>query len=118
MKGSKDRSGGVKFRRNVAQAGDAMELLRSLPSTCSRLAFFDPQHRENLDKLKYGNEGARQKERCLLPAMTSEYIDAVCRETARVLRPSGYLMLWVNAFGLCEGHHLRLADVLQTVRRR
>ena len=45
--------------RNVAQHGDALELLRSLPDACARLAFFDPQHRENLDKLKYGNEGAR-----------------------------------------------------------
>jgi site-specific DNA-methyltransferase (adenine-specific) len=101
--------------RNVAQNGDALELLRSLPDACARLVFFDPQHRENLDKLKYGNEGARQIERCLLPSMTSEYIDACLRDTARVLMPSGYLMLWENAFGLVQGHHLRVVDVLQTV---
>lgn len=101
--------------RNVAQGGDALALLHSLPNSCTRLIFFDPQHRANLDKLKYGNEGARQQERCLLPAMTGDYIDACCREAVRVLMPAGYLMLWQNAFGLVQGHHLRLADVLQCV---
>lgn len=101
--------------RNTAQRGDALELLRSLPGACTRLVFFDPQHRENLDKLKYGNEGARQIERCLLPAMSSEYIDTCCREMARTLMPSGHLMLWQNAFGLVQGHHLRIVDVLQCV---
>jgi site-specific DNA-methyltransferase (adenine-specific) len=103
------------YQRNVVQRGDALALLRSLPDSCTRVVFFDPQHRENLDKLKYGNEGARQRERCLLPAMTSDYIDACRREMVRVLAPSGYLMLWANAFGLVQGHHLRLADVLQCV---
>lgn len=103
------------YARNVAQGGDALALLRSLPDACARLVFFDPQHRENLDKLKYGNEGARQRERCLLPAMTSDYIDGCCREAVRVLVPGGYLMLWANAFGLVQGHHLRLADALQCV---
>jgi hypothetical protein len=31
--------------RNVAQCGDALELLTSLPDSCAALAFFDPQHR-------------------------------------------------------------------------
>jgi site-specific DNA-methyltransferase (adenine-specific) len=103
------------FHLNVAQRGDALEMLRALPDHCTPLGFFDPQHRENLDRLKYGNEGARQRERFHLPAMTSNYIDACCREAVRVLMPSGYLMLWQNAFGLVQGHHLRLADVLQCV---
>ena len=75
------------FRRNSAQPGDALVLLQSLPDCCAALVFFDPQYRETLDKLAYGNEGARQKGRALLPAMTSDYIDACCREAARVLRP-------------------------------
>jgi site-specific DNA-methyltransferase (adenine-specific) len=103
------------YRRNTVQGGDALALLQSLPDRCSPLVIFDPQHRANLDKLKYGNEGARQHERCLLPAMTSAYIDGCCREAVRVLMPSGYLMLWQNAFGLVQGHHLRLGDVLQCV---
>jgi hypothetical protein len=51
--------------RNVAQYGDALELLRSLPDACARLCFLDPQHRENLDKLKYGTRArARKVARC------------------------------------------------------
>ena len=47
----------------VAQRGDALALLRSLLTTITPLVFFDPQFREVLDKLAYGNEGARQVER-------------------------------------------------------
>jgi site-specific DNA-methyltransferase (adenine-specific) len=49
-----------------------------------------------MDKLKFGNEGARQKERFKLPPMTGDYIDACCREAMRLLIPSGYLMLWAD----------------------
>ena len=100
--------------RNVAQRGDALELLRSLPDG-ARLLFFDPQHRENLDKLKYGNEGSRQAERCRLPQMPRDYIDACCREAARALMPSGYLMHWMNAFQIGEGYHLGVAGALRLV---
>jgi len=103
------------FRRNSAQRGDALVLLRSLPDCCTPLVFFDPQHRDTLDRLAYGNEGARQKGRALLPAMTSNYVDACCREAARVLRPSGYVLQWVDTFRLCEAYHLRIADVLKCV---
>jgi len=101
--------------RNVAQREDALELLRSLPDSSAALAFFDPQHRDVLDKLAYGNEGARQRERCKLPAMSRDYIDSCCREIARVLVPSGYCMCWVDTYGLCEAHHLRVADCLKCV---
>jgi hypothetical protein len=83
-----------RFQFNAVQHGDALTLLRSLRISCSPLAFFDPQYRGVMDKLKFGNEGARQKERFKLPAMTGDYIDACCREAMRVLIPSGYLMLW------------------------
>ena len=100
---------------DVALREDALTLLQWLPASFTRLVFFDPQFREVLDKLAYGNEGARQRERCALPAMTSGYIDACCREIARVLRPSGYLMLWSDTFRLCEGAHHRVADVIKCV---
>jgi site-specific DNA-methyltransferase (adenine-specific) len=98
----------ITVSRNIAQRGDALTLLQSLPNDSTPLAFFDPQHRGVLDKLKFGNEGARQRGRAQLPAMSEEYIDAVCREIARVLIPSGYCMRWIDTFGLCEGLHLRI----------
>jgi hypothetical protein len=67
--------------------GDALELLRSLPDGGSPLVFFDPQFRGVLDKLAFGNEGARQKGRARLPAMTADYIDACCREAERLPVP-------------------------------
>jgi site-specific DNA-methyltransferase (adenine-specific) len=97
---------------NVAQRGDALVLLQSLAKGCTPLVFFDPQHRAVLDKLKFGNEGARQRGRAGLPAMTEEYIDTVCSEIARVLKPSGYLMRWIDTFGLVESHHLRIARIM------
>jgi site-specific DNA-methyltransferase (adenine-specific) len=103
------------YRRNVAQRGDALVLLQSLLDSCTPLVFFDPQHRDTLDRLAYGVEDARQKGRALLSAMTSEYVDTCCREAARVLRPSGYLLLWADTFRLCEAYHLRIADVLKCV---
>jgi site-specific DNA-methyltransferase (adenine-specific) len=50
--------------------------------------------------------------------MTSDTIDACCRECARVLRPSGYLMLWLDTFRVGEalnGRSLGVADVLKCV---
>jgi site-specific DNA-methyltransferase (adenine-specific) len=88
-----------------------LALLRSLLNSSAALIFFDPQYREVLNKLAYGNEGVeRQRARAALPAMSSDYIDACCRESMRVLRPSGYLMRWVDVFGLCTGQHLRIVD--------
>jgi site-specific DNA-methyltransferase (adenine-specific) len=78
-------------------------------------AFFDPQHRGVLDRLKFGNEGARQRGRARLPSMSETYIDECAREIARTLTPGGYLMLWIDTFGLCESHHLRLNDAFKPV---
>jgi site-specific DNA-methyltransferase (adenine-specific) len=100
---------------NVVQRGDGLTLLRSLPDGCTSVVFFDPQHRAVLDKLQYGNEGVRQKGRAMLPAMTDSYIDACCREAARLLTQSGYLMRWVDTFTLCEARYLPITDVIKPV---
>ena len=96
------------FTPNIAQHGDALMLLRSLPDGVAPLTWFDPQHRSTLDRLKFGNEGERQRGRAQLPAMSEEYIDTCCIEITRVLRPSGYLALWTDTYRLVEGHHLRI----------
>ena len=102
---------------DVALRGDALTLLPSLPDGCTPLVFFAPQYRGVLEKLQYGNEGARQKGRFALPAMTGDYIDQCCREAARVLALGAYLPRWSDTFHLCEGDHLRIADVLKCADR-
>jgi site-specific DNA-methyltransferase (adenine-specific) len=103
------------MRFNVAQRGDALELLRSLPDRNASVVFFDPQHRSVLDHLKFGNEGARQVGRAALPTMSEPYTDLCLRESARILTPSGYVFYWLDTFCLCMGAHLRVADVLRPV---
>ena len=51
-----DRTAQAVFRFNVAQRGDALELLRSLPDRNASVVLFDPQHRSVLDHLKFGND--------------------------------------------------------------
>jgi site-specific DNA-methyltransferase (adenine-specific) len=100
---------------DVAQRGDALELLRFLPDCSAAVVVFDPQHRSVLDHLKFGNEGARQIGRAALPTMSEAYIDCCIREAARVLIPSGYVFLWVDTYRICEGSHLRVVDALKCV---
>jgi site-specific DNA-methyltransferase (adenine-specific) len=103
---------------NIALRRDALDLLRSLSTGCAALAFFDPQHRGVLDRLKFGNEGSRQRGRAQLPPMSEDYIDECCRELARVLTPGGYLMRWLDTFGLCEAQHLRTASLPEWLVKR
>jgi site-specific DNA-methyltransferase (adenine-specific) len=65
--------------------------------------FFDPQYRGIMDKMNYGNEGERQKERALLNQMNNQTIIDFIQEINRVLIPSGHLFLWIDKFHLCEG---------------
>lgn len=79
-----------------------MTLLRSLKSDSVKLIFFDPQYRQVLDKLKFGNEGKRQKRRAELPQMDEKTIKEFCWQIERVLKPSGYCCFWMDKFTLCN----------------
>lgn len=80
-----------------------LELMKDIKKDTIKLSFFDPQYRGVLDKLKYGNEGERQKERSKLHQMSEEMIVKFIKEIHRVLEPSRYMMLWVDKFHLCNG---------------
>lgn len=84
---------------------DGLELLRKLDNESVSACFFDPQYRNNLDYLKFGNEGERQKGRAVLPQMDDFTIVNFLTNITRVLMPSSYLFLWVDKFILCEGSH-------------
>ena len=65
--------------------------------------------------MKYGNEGARQRERCRLPQMSEAYIAQCLNAAAPALRPSGHCFFWVDTILLCEGFHHKVKGVLPCV---
>ncbi len=92
---------------------DGLVLLRSLDHASIPLVIFDPQYRDVLDKLSYGNEGARQKKRAVLPQMDYSLILDFMSEIARVLKPSGHLFMWCDKYMLCQGklNHVQIPIV-------
>lgn len=89
---------------NKKNKANGLDLLANINNKTVAVAFFDPQYRGVLDKLKYGNEGqARGKARCELTQMNEDTIVNFIKEIDRVLKDSGHLFLWVDKFHLCQG---------------
>lgn len=88
------------YQINSTNVADGIELLQSIPDCMSKLVFFDPQYRGVMEYLKYGNEGARQKDRAGLPQMSDDTINAFMSEIFRVLTPSGHMLMWIDKFQL------------------
>ncbi|MCB1832351.1 MAG: hypothetical protein KDH19_02725 [Geminicoccaceae bacterium] len=82
---------------------DGLAFLAALAPASYPVCFFDPQYRGVMDKQKYGNEGARQKDRAILPQMDEATIRAFIEAIDRALMPSGHLFLWIDKFHLCTG---------------
>ncbi len=83
---------------------DGLKLLNILEPQSIKVAFFDPQYRGVLDKLSYGNEGkSRGQIRSSLPQMSENIISDFITKIHRVLKPNGYLFLWVDKFHLIDG---------------
>lgn len=106
------RSGKKKMNNNFTEENknkflkmDGLNLLSSLAPFSVDACFFDPQYRAVLEKMKYGNEGARQKDRVKLNQMDDHVIQSFLNKIVEVLKPSAYLFIWVDKFILCEGIH-------------
>lgn len=94
----------TEYKINTKNKTDGLLLLKKISDNSIATAFFDPQYRGVLDKLKYGNEGkVRGKARSSLVQMDEETIKSFIREINRVLKSSGHLFLWVDKFHLCQG---------------
>ncbi len=93
------------FLLQAKNKANGLDLLDALCPEIIKTAFFDPQYRGIMDKMKYGNEGARQKQRVALQQMDKETIIQFINGIDRVLAKSGYLFLWIDKFHLCEGVH-------------
>jgi site-specific DNA-methyltransferase (adenine-specific) len=86
---------------NAKNTADGHAMLRGIETGSVALVFFDPQYRAILDKMSYGNEGARQAERSSQIQMSATTIGNFATEIARVLKPSGHVCLWMDKFNLC-----------------
>jgi len=82
---------------------DGLDLLKMFSDKSIPAVFFDPQYRGVMDKMEYGNEGSRQKERSELTQMPEATILDFIKEINRTLKPSGHLCLWVDKFHVLEG---------------
>lgn len=91
------------IKLNAPNKMDGLELLRAIVASSVPIVFFDPQYRQVLDKLKYGNEGARQTKRHELPQMTTDQIIGFLSEIQRVLWPTGHCFLWTDKYMLAQG---------------
>ncbi|MDR1620051.1 MAG: site-specific DNA-methyltransferase [Clostridiales bacterium] len=100
----KEQSSALATDINARNRLDGRQLIDQLADNSIAVAFFDPQYRGILDKLRYGNEGVQRGQRRVgLPQMDQTDIAAFLLGIYRVLRPSGHLFLWVDKFHLCEG---------------
>lgn len=83
---------------------EGLTFLSRLQPDSFAVAFFDPQYRGILDKLRYGNEGEdRGKARSALKQMPEDIISQFIVGLNRILIPSGHLFLWMDKFHLCTG---------------
>jgi site-specific DNA-methyltransferase (adenine-specific) len=108
-----------KYPLDRMNKADGLDLLRGTPDSFTKLIIFDPQYREVLDHLNYGNEGERQKGRFVLPQMSSSVITEFGLEIVRILEPSGYCALWADKLMLCQaiaprffGGQLQIVDLI------
>ena len=76
-----------KYLRNTRQAGEATELLASLADKSVSLVFFDPQYEKAGDVLDVDYP---------LQYQTENQITYILQEIGRILKPSGFCLLWVN----------------------
>ena len=102
----------LKNNRNKPLIGDGLELILRLPSDSVSACFFDPQYRQIMEKMNYGNEGARQKERATLPQMDDTVIQMFLLNIANVMKPGGYIFMWIDKFMLGESIHLKLIQAV------
>jgi site-specific DNA-methyltransferase (adenine-specific) len=89
---------------------DGLNLLNEIESESIAACFFDPQYRQVMDKMKYGNEGSRQKGRANLQQMPQELIEYFILLIADTLKPGGYLFFWCDKHIIAEGIHLQMFD--------
>jgi len=91
--------------------GDGLILLKELHGVNATAVFFDPQYREVMDAMQFGNEGkSRQSKRVVLPQMDSRTICDFLTGIAHAVAPGGYVFWWMDKFTIGEGIHAKMLE--------
>jgi len=97
---------------NTKNKSEGIQFLKNINNESLKVIFFDPQYRGILDKLSYGNEGvSRGKGRSELSQMSEKTIKNFLFQIERILKPSGYLFLWIDKFHLVNGIQNWFSDI-------
>jgi site-specific DNA-methyltransferase (adenine-specific) len=96
----------VEQHKNKHVQMNGLDLMGGIPDAYVSACVFDPQYREILDKMKFGNEGDRMSARASLEQMPTSVIMEFLVNIERVLKPSAYLFLWVDKLIVAQGLHL------------
>ena len=89
------------YKMNAVNIADGLQLMNSINDDVISAAFFDPEYEGILKYLQYGNQD-RQRARLSLPQMSDRQIHAFIIELYRIIKPSGYLFLWMDVFSMLE----------------
>ena len=110
IKDSKYFKGKNKWLVNTPQEGDGLQLLKDLKDEVVQLVIFDPQY-EDVKKVTVGGGISDSKIRKVffhpspIKEQTEMDIKEFCKEIFRVLKPNGWMMLWMNENILIKGRY-------------
>jgi site-specific DNA-methyltransferase (adenine-specific) len=85
---------------NTVNEGDGLELLKELKDEVAQLVIFDPQYKDTKNTAKHVNTHYYK-----LPHANQDEqnIKDFIKEIARVLKPSAFLLLWIDDLILIKG---------------
>ena len=90
--------------RNKKLICDGALLLDNIDAGSIDCVFFDPQYRQIMDKMNYGNEGERQSLRSLLSQMSTDTIVHFNNKISNSLKLSGFFFFWLKKFFFQRGY--------------
>ena len=94
------------IKYNEPQIMHGLMLLDMLKTSSISCFFFDPQYRGILDSLGFGNEGeTREMRRTALKQMPLEEIHTFLCMFPSLLKPGGYIFLWLDKYHLLNHTH-------------
>jgi len=115
-----------KFLFNTINEGDGLELLRNLPNNSVQLVIFDPQYR-NIDEVAPINSKRIKIPFHSQPLYDQSQMDITTffKEIERVLKPSGFVILWIDdniliktTFKQWITTNLKIKEILIWVKKR